>query len=93
MAQLQLLKTLDASKNPLGALPDCLAQLPVLVTLSCGGCGLRALPAALGSPGLAVLSAPGNSIAALPAGLARCGALIRLDLQGNALVVSRRCRW
>ena len=76
-------------------LPDDVAALPALASLAVANCGLVALPERLGAggdddgllppPPLAQLLASGNAIARLPAGLARASALVRLELQDNAL--------
>ena len=74
----------------LAALPDALAALPNLASLSSAECRLRALPPALGGrqqPALAAVSAPGNLIDALPPGFVDAARLVKLDLSKNRFQV------
>ncbi|KAF8070897.1 5-methyltetrahydropteroyltriglutamate--homocysteine methyltransferase [Scenedesmus sp. PABB004] len=87
-ASLACLRVLDVSANPrLGRLPDEVAYIASLASLACSGCGLTALPDALGArqPALAALSAADNQLSALPAGLGAAGALAAVNVSHNAL--------
>lgn len=83
LSALPELRALDVSDNAgLRELPEEISELTRLANLSCGGCGLATLPAALGAaqPSLSLLSAPRNALAALPTSLGGASALVVVDL-------------
>ena len=88
LQNLQLVRNLALSSNPLKSLPTAVTTLTALASLSCSSCQLQQLPEGLGNPqqhAFAVLQASQNKLTSLPASLASATALLKLQLAENAL--------
>ncbi|KAI8908179.1 hypothetical protein DFJ77DRAFT_474060 [Powellomyces hirtus] len=88
LVSLQTLAVLNVSGNRLTSLPEGLLRgLPSLTDLNLANNGFTELTEEVLPPRLTILDVSGNKLSKLPRGVARCGALVTLNVAKNQLEV------